>query len=62
MQASRTLSAIRIIAIALLSSPMLLLPSVSHTKPIACFNSNSGDFCMELLDRQAPKTVANFIS
>ncbi len=62
MPVSRNLSAIRIIAISLLTSPMLLLPSFSHAKPVACFNSNMGNFCMELLDRQAPKTVSNFIN
>jgi peptidyl-prolyl cis-trans isomerase A (cyclophilin A) len=61
MQASRNVSALPVVAIALLTSPMLFLPSVSHAKPVACFNTNSGDYCMELLDRQAPKTVANFI-
>ena len=62
MQVRRNLSTIRIVALVLLCSPMLLLPSLSHAKPVACFNSNSGDFCMELLERQAPSTVANFIS
>jgi len=41
---------------------MLFLPSLSQAKPIACFTTNVGDYCMELLDRQAPKTVNNFIS
>ena len=62
MQASRNLSALPVVAIALLTLPMLFLPSVSHAKPVACFNSNAGDFCMELLDQQAPATVNNFIS
>jgi peptidyl-prolyl cis-trans isomerase A (cyclophilin A) len=62
MKTSLNRPAIRIIAISLLSSLMLLRPSPSLAKPVACFVSNTGDFCMELLDRQAPKTVANFIS
>ncbi len=62
MPASRNLSVIRIIAISLLTSPVFFLPTLSHARPIACFNTNSGDFCMELLDRQAPRTVSNFIN
>jgi len=41
---------------------VFFLPTLSHARPIACFNTNSGDFCMELLDRQAPRTVSNFIN
>lgn len=62
MQTSRNPAAMRIIAAALISSPILFLPSPSNAKPVVCFNSNVGDYCMELLDRQAPATVNNFIS
>jgi peptidyl-prolyl cis-trans isomerase A (cyclophilin A) len=62
MSVSRKLSVIRIFALSLVTSPLLFLPTLSHAKPIACFSSNMGDFCMELLDRQAPQTASNFIN
>ncbi len=62
MPASRILSVIRLSAISLLTSLVSFLPSLSHATPIACFNTNTGNFCMELLDRQAPRTVSNFIN
>lgn len=61
MLASRLPARVRISALALLTSPMLLAPATGHAKPVACFSTNSGDYCMELFDRQAPATVANFI-
>ena len=62
MPASRNLSTMQLIAMSLLTTSLLFLPTLSHAKPIACFTSNVGNFCMELLERQAPKTVSNFIS
>jgi len=62
MPASRNLSTMQLIAMSLLNTSMLFLPTLSHAKPIACFTSNVGNFCMELLERQAPRTVNNFIS
>lgn len=61
MPASRNLSTMHLITMSLLT-PLLFFPTLSHAKPIACFSSNVGNFCMELLERQAPKTVSNFIS
>lgn len=61
MQTRRNLRALRAVTLSLIASPMLLLPGVSSATPVACFKSNVGDYCMELLDRQAPATVANFI-
>lgn len=62
MSASRNLSVIRMCAKSLLSSFVFLMPILSHAIPVACFTSNSGNFCMKLLDRQAPETVSNFIN
>lgn len=62
MHNSQNFSALRKCALALLCSPLLLLSTPSLAKPVACFNSNVGAYCMELLDRQAPATVNNFIS
>ena len=62
MPASRNLSTMHLITMSLLITPLLFFPTLSHAKPIACFSSNVGNFCMELLERQAPKTVSNFIS
>lgn len=41
---------------------MLLASAIAQANPVACFNTNIGSFCMELLERQAPKTVANFLN
>lgn len=62
MHTSRNSSALRTTAIALFCCPLLLLSATSFAKPVACFDSNVGAYCMELLDRQAPTTVNNFIS
>ncbi|SER17528.1 peptidyl-prolyl cis-trans isomerase A (cyclophilin A) [Nitrosomonas sp. Nm51] len=40
---------------------LLLCSTATQANPVACFNTNLGGFCMELLERQAPLTVANFI-
>ncbi|MDP1559527.1 MAG: peptidylprolyl isomerase [Nitrosomonas sp.] len=37
------------------------LSTVTQANPVACFKTNTGDFCMELLETYAPKTVANFL-
>ena len=39
---------------------LLLCSSLVQANPVACFNTNMGNFCMELFERQTPKTVANF--
>lgn len=47
----------KIVALIILSA----FPGLSQANPVACFTSNMGQFCMELFERQAPGTVANFI-
>lgn len=47
----------KIIALVILS----VFPGLSQAHSVACFTGNMGQFCMELLERQAPGTVANFI-
>ncbi len=47
----------KIIALVILS----VFPGLSQAHSVACFISNMGQFCMELFERQAPGTVANFI-
>lgn len=47
----------KIIALIILS----VFPGLSQAHSVACFTSNMGQFCMELFERQAPGTVANFI-
>lgn len=44
-----------------LCASLLCLSSLTQANPVACFNTNMGDFCLELFEKQAPKTVANFI-
>ena len=40
-----------------------LLTALSvHASPVACFNSVSGQFCIELFETQAPITTSNFMS
>ena len=46
----------------MLALSILLASTIVQANPVACFNTNIGRFCMELLERQAPKTVANFIN
>ena len=38
-----------------------IFSSPTLANPVACFNTSMGDFCMELFEKQAPKTVANFL-
>ncbi len=40
---------------------LFIFPGFSQANPVACFNSTMGHFCMELFERQAPGTVANFL-
>ncbi|MCW5617835.1 MAG: peptidylprolyl isomerase [Nitrosomonas sp.] len=40
---------------------LFMFPGLSQANPVACFNSNMGHFCMELFERRAPGTVANFL-
>ncbi|WP_219908555.1 peptidylprolyl isomerase [Nitrosomonas aestuarii] len=47
---------------ALVTASLIFAPSMTQANPVACFNTNLGNFCMELLERQAPKTVANFVN
>jgi len=44
-----------------LCTSLIGLSSLTQANPVACFNTNMGNFCLELFERQAPKTVANFI-
>jgi peptidyl-prolyl cis-trans isomerase A (cyclophilin A) len=46
----------------LLAAGLLLLTSPAQAIPVACFTSNLGNFCLELLDQQAPLTVNNFLN
>ncbi|WP_292990952.1 peptidylprolyl isomerase [Nitrosomonas sp.] len=47
---------------AIAAASLIFAASMAQANPVACFNTNMGNFCMELLERQAPKTVANFIN
>lgn len=40
----------------------LLIALSVHASPVACFNSVSGQFCIELFEAQAPLTTSNFMS
>ncbi len=41
---------------------LLSLPSVGHANSVACFNTNAGDFCIELFETQTPISTANFLN
>lgn len=45
-----------LLACLLLSSPMI------QANPVACFNTNMGNFCIELFETQTPITTANFLN
>ncbi len=47
---------------AIAAASLIFAAFMAQANPVACFNTNMGNFCMELLERQAPKTVANFIN
>lgn len=44
----------------LLAAGLIAFPAMLQANPVACFNANVGNFCMELFERQTPVTVANF--
>ncbi|PXW82424.1 peptidyl-prolyl cis-trans isomerase A (cyclophilin A) [Nitrosomonas sp. Nm84] len=41
---------------------LLLSASIAKANPVACFSTNMGQFCIELLETQTPLTTANFLS
>lgn len=41
---------------------LLLSPIITKANPVACFSTNMGQFCIELLETQTPLTTANFLS
>ena len=41
---------------------LLFLSSSTQANSVACFNTNMGQFCIELFDTHTPITTANFIS
>ena len=41
---------------------LFLLSTITQANPIACFNTNMGQFCIELFETQTPLTTANFLS
>jgi len=41
---------------------LLLSPSMAQANPVACFNTNMGNFCIELFETQTPITTANFLN
>lgn len=43
-------------------SSLLLLSPFAPANPVACFDTNLGNFCMELFETQTPGTTANFLS
>lgn len=51
---------LRYLNITLLSS-LLALSSLTHANSVACFNTNMGNFCVELFETQTPITTANFL-
>lgn len=40
---------------------LLCLSTITQANPIACFNTNMGQFCIELFETQTPITTANFL-
>ncbi len=41
---------------------LLSVSSITQANSVACFNSNMGQFCIELFETQAPITTANFLN
>lgn len=41
---------------------LLLSSSMTQANSVACFNTNMGNFCIELFETQTPITTANFLS
>ena len=40
---------------------LFFLSTITQANPIACFNTNMGQFCIELFETQTPLTTANFL-
>lgn len=40
---------------------LFFLSSITQANPVACFNTNMGQFCIELFETQTPLTTANFL-
>ncbi|MDP1550533.1 MAG: peptidylprolyl isomerase [Nitrosomonas sp.] len=38
------------------------LSTITQANPVACFNTNMGQFCIELFETQTPITTANFLN
>ncbi|MGZ0019031.1 peptidylprolyl isomerase [Nitrosomonas sp. wSCUT-2] len=45
-----------------LAFTLLFLPPFSQANPVACFNTNAGEFCMELFETHTPITTDNFLN
>lgn len=41
---------------------LLFISTITQANPIACFNTNMGQFCIELFETQTPITTANFLN
>jgi len=41
---------------------LFFLPSIAQANPVACFNTNMGNFCIELFKTQTPITADDFIN
>ncbi len=41
---------------------LFFLPSSTQANSVACFNTNMGQFCIELFDTQTPATTASFLN
>lgn len=41
---------------------LFFLSTITHASPVACFNTNMGQFCIELFETQTPLTTANFLN
>jgi len=41
---------------------LFFLSTITQANPVACFNTNMGQFCIELFETQTPITSANFLN
>lgn len=41
---------------------LLIASTLTQANPVACFNTNMGNFCIELFEAHTPITTANFLS
>ncbi len=41
---------------------LFFLSTITQANPVACFNTNMGQFCIELFETQTPITTANFLN